>query len=113
MPTGRPDEPRQILATCEITAARVQWISSFDGGDSQTFTVFALNSQYETRYSDPTSDTGENIVHAAYVQNLQPSVSYVFYVFAQNRHGNSSSENFTCTTLEKGRLFISFLFNAS
>lgn len=36
---GKPDNPRDIKVMCEFLRARVQWISSFDGGDPQNFTV--------------------------------------------------------------------------
>lgn len=75
-------------------------MSSFNGGDIQFFTVIALNSQQQQSTSDIISDNGENEIHSTYVQNLQPSTTYVFYVSAQNRHGLSSSENITCTTKE-------------
>lgn len=107
MYTGKPVEPRDINVECEVSGASVQWISSFNGGDPQRFIIYATGDQ-RTIISSGINDTGENKVHSIYVQNLQPSVLYVFYVSAQNRHGNSSSENFTCTTLKKG--IISFFF---
>lgn len=85
---------------CEVTRAKIQWTSSFNGGDIQFFTVIALNSQQQQSKSDNISDKGENEVHSTYVQNLQPSTTYVFYVSAQNRHGLSSSEHISCTTKE-------------
>lgn len=106
MHLGRPDVPRDIKVECEESGAKVQWVSSFNGGDDQTFITFVYKDQ-KTSYSSRIPDAGENKVHSNYVENLQPSVSYVFYVSAQNRHGNSSSENITCTTLKKGILFFS------
>lgn len=109
MHTEKPVEPRNIHVECEVSGASVQWISSFNGGDPQRFIIYATGDQ-KTIISSSINDTGENKVHIIYLENLQPSVSYVFYVSAQNRHGNSSSENFTCTTLKKGILlfFLSF-----
>lgn len=100
LPQRKPVEPRDINVECEVSGASVQWISSFNGGDPQRFIIYATGNQ-RTIISSGINDTGENKVHSIYVQNLQPSVLYVFYVSAQNRHGNSSSENFTCTTLKK------------
>lgn len=102
MHIGKPDKPRNIEAKCEVTAARVQWISSFDGGDTQTFILFAIHDLHEARYSKKFTDEGEDKVHSNYVRDLQPSALYVIYVSAQNRHGKSSSENITCRTLDKG-----------
>lgn len=92
--------PERVEIVCEVTHARVQWISSFNGGDPQLFTVIALNGQQRESRSDNISDKGENVIHSTFVQNLQPSTTYVFYVIAQNSHGLSSSENVSCTTLE-------------
>lgn len=100
--TGRPDKPKSVEVTCKETRAEVQWISAFNGGDSQTFTVIAISGQYGVSFSNPTSDKGESIIHMKYVENLHSSTEYVFYVFAQNQHGNRSSENVTCKTMEKG-----------
>lgn len=101
MHTGTPDVPRNIKVVCEISGARVQWISSFNGGDTQTFIIHA-NGDRKTTFSSRIPDAGENTIHTNYVENLQASVSYVFHVSAQNRYGNSSSENITCITLKKG-----------
>lgn len=101
LPQKTPDAPRNVTVTCEVAGAKVQWISSFNGGDPQIFTVSAWKSQDEITYSNGVPDTGENKMHDTYIQNLQASTTYVFYVFAQNRHGNSLSENFTCVTSKK------------
>lgn len=100
---GKPDNPRNIGVTCEATRATVQWISSFNGGDHQTFDVFALNGQQGGNQSIKIPDMGENKIHKAYVQNLQPSMAYVFYVSAQNNYGFSISNIISCMT-SKGQL---------
>lgn len=92
--------PERVEIVCEVMRARVQWRSSFDGGDPQSFTVIVLNGQQRESRSDNISDKGENVIHSTFVQNLQPSTTYVIYVTAQNRHGLSSSEKVSCTTLE-------------
>lgn len=92
--------PERVEIVCEVTRARVQWRSPFNGGDAQSFTVIALNGQQRESQSDDISDKGENVIHSIFVQNLQPSTTYVFYVTAQNSRGLSSSEKVSCTTLE-------------
>lgn len=87
--------PGNIEIVCEETRARVQWTSSFNGGDPQLFTVTSSSGQQ----SNNISDAGENVIHSAFVQHLQPSTMYVFYVSAQNSHGFISSEKISCTTL--------------
>lgn len=99
--TVRPDIPRNLTVNCDQTGARIQWISGFNGGDTQTFKVFILNGKDKIS-SDRIFDNGENLVHSNYIQNLQPSVTYAFYVSAFNQRGYSSSDNLTCTTLNKG-----------
>lgn len=97
--TGTPEEPTIFEIVCEETRAKVRWKSSFNGGNTQTFTVTAMYGQYKKIESNTISDQGENKIHSAYIQNLQPSTRYVLYVSARNRHGSISSENATCTTL--------------
>lgn len=97
--TAKPSMPRNTKIVCETTGAKVQWISSFNGGDVQSFTVTAINGQYKQSESDTLADMGEYKIHSTYIQNLQPSTMYMFYVSARNRHGFSSSENISCTTL--------------
>lgn len=50
--------------------------------------------------SEVINDYGENVIHNTQFTNLQPTTKYTFYVVAQNKHGNSSSEGRECTTLE-------------
>lgn len=95
MHTGKPNVPGNIEIVCEETRAMVQWKSSFNGGDPQLFTVIASNGE---QY-DNISDRGENVIHSTFVEHLQPSTMYVFYVSAQNSHGFISSEKISCTTL--------------
>lgn len=100
--SGRPNSPKSVEVTCEVTHAILQWKSSFNGGDRQSFVVVSLNGQDGSSYSITTPDKGENLLHISYIKNLQSSTKYAFYVFAQNIHGNSSSENITCMTSKQG-----------
>lgn len=104
----KPDIPRDVTLTCEVTDASVHWVSSFNGGERQIFTVVAFNVQYGTIYSERIPDKGENTVHSYFIDNLQPSTLYLFYVSAENRHGKSSSENKSCTTRKQGNNFFLF-----
>lgn len=92
--------PERVEIVCEVTRVRVQWRSSFNGGNPQSFTVIALNGQQRESRSDNIRDEGENVIHSTFIQNLQPSTTYVIYVTAQSSRGFSSSENVSCTTLE-------------
>lgn len=106
--TEKPDNPKSIKVTCDVTSASMQWEASFNGGDQQSFIILAFNGQHGTTISEKINETGKNVyIHG--VQNLQPSTLYEFYVSAQNRHGNSSSEKISCTTLE-GNLLNSCIF---
>lgn len=105
---GKPDIPTISEVVCEVKQARVKWKSSFNGGDSQTFTVVALNGIYKESESYTVEDKGENVIHSTFVQNLQPSTTYLFYVSAINSHGVSFSKSINCTTV-KGKFKYSFL----
>lgn len=96
---GRPYYPRKLEVICEGKKARVQWISSFNGGDPQYFTFITLNSQDGTILSYRLLDKGENEIHSTYITNLQPSVTYWFSVSAKNSHGSSSSNITSCKTI--------------
>lgn len=89
-----------LSVVCGRTQARVHWRSSFNGGYPQLFTVIILNGQDGTNLSYRFQDNGENEIHVAHVSNLQPSVTYWFFVFAKNSYGSSSSEVIRCKTLQ-------------
>nr|XP_022302484.1 uncharacterized protein LOC111110319 isoform X2 [Crassostrea virginica] len=99
-PQRIPDSPKSIEVICDVKHARVKWRSSFNGGDPQTFTAFAINGQRET-HSQPLPDKGQNQIHQTFLENLQPSLTYVFYVSARNSHGNSSSDMKSCAMLKE------------
>lgn len=88
---------------CEVKTARIQWESSFNGGDPQLFTVVALHGNQIENKTNTISDKGKNEIHTTFVKNLQSSTTYVFSVAAHNKHGFSLSKNISCTTL-KGKL---------
>uniref|UniRef100_K1R1E8 Uncharacterized protein n=1 Tax=Magallana gigas TaxID=29159 RepID=K1R1E8_MAGGI len=98
---GKPDLPRNIEVTCKVTGAIVQWISSFNGGSTQNFTVITLSGHDGTNLYNGLNDKGENEIHVTYVSNLQPSVTYWFSVSAKNSYGSSSSKVISCTTVKE------------
>ena len=106
---GKPDSPKSIEVTCEVKRARVKWKSSFNGGDPQMFIAFAINGQQGT-HSKTLPDRGEDESYETFVENLQPSLTYVFYVFARNSHGNSSSDIKSCAMFKGIPYFIQNLF---
>ena len=107
---GKPHQPRESNVKCTTRTADVKWTSSFDGGDSQTFTVFALVGQQEVSKSELIQDEGEGKTHSTTIVNLQPSTEYMFYVSAENQHGNTSSEFHHCKTLPDGRMVKKFQY---
>lgn len=89
----------------------MQWISSFNGGDTQEFAVVVSNGKFQTTYSDFIPDKGENEILSKHIKNLQPSSEYLFSVSARNSIGESTSEKVKCTTQKQGRIsFFSFFF---
>uniref|UniRef100_A0A8W8LC41 Hemicentin-1 n=1 Tax=Magallana gigas TaxID=29159 RepID=A0A8W8LC41_MAGGI len=97
----KPDIPRNITVTCKVTGAIVQWISSFNGGSTQNFTVITLSGQDGTSIYLGLNDKGENEIHVTYQGNLKPSVTYWFFVSAKNSHGSSLSKAISCTTVKE------------
>uniref|UniRef100_K1S1L6 Hemicentin-1 n=1 Tax=Magallana gigas TaxID=29159 RepID=K1S1L6_MAGGI len=97
----KPDIPRNITVTCKVTGAIVQWISSFNGGSTQNFTVITLSGQDGTSIYLGLNDKGENEIHVTYQGNLKPSVTYCFFVSAKNSHGSSLSKAISCTTVKE------------
>lgn len=78
----------------------IQWKSSFNGGVNQTFKAFVFFEQELVIQSEIINDYGENVIHNTQLTNLQPTTKYSYYIVAQNKHGNSSSEREECTTME-------------
>lgn len=105
--------PRNIEVTCKVTGAIVQWISSFNGGDTQIFTVITLSGQDGTSRYYELNDKGENEIHVSHVSNLQPSVMYWFSVSAKNSHGSSFSKAVCCTTVKGYLLTRSLVYYTS
>lgn len=97
---GKPDRPRNIEIICNAKSANIHWVSSFNGGDTQTFKALAMIEQGLVSQSEIIHDLGESVIHNIRLQNLQPSTKYAFYIVAENKHGNSSSEKGECKTLE-------------
>lgn len=60
--------------------------------------------QQEVSRSELLCDKGESKIHVTQLQNLQPSTKYAFYIVAQNKLGNSSSEIIECKTFDDGTL---------
>nr|XP_022287393.1 hemicentin-1-like isoform X3 [Crassostrea virginica] len=107
IPQRKPTAPRILEVICKARSAKVQWMSSFNGGDSQMFTVHAFLVQQEASRSEPIHDEGENKLHNTQIQNIQPSTTYTIYVVAKNKHGNSSSEKMKCNTVEEKHVYTS------
>lgn len=101
IPERTPDRPRNVQVVCEVTSALVQWTSSFNGGNPQSFIANALDSGQRTLHSESVPDKGKNEAHYTYIHNLQPSTQYFFFVSAKNIQGFVLSENKSCTTSSK------------
>ena len=91
--------------SCNVRSAHIEWASSFDGGATQTFIALAIIAQQDVSRSESLSDRGESKIHFTQLQNLQPSTKYTFYLVAQNKHGNSTSEKRECKTLDDGMFY--------
>ena len=96
----KPDSPQNVGVTCNGTSANIQWTSSFNGGFPQTFIALALYKEKIGSQSETIHDRGENVIHDTQLQDLEQPTRYVFYIIAQNKIGNSSSESAQCPTFE-------------
>uniref|UniRef100_K1QLL3 Uncharacterized protein n=1 Tax=Magallana gigas TaxID=29159 RepID=K1QLL3_MAGGI len=85
----KPDNPRNIGVKCEGTRAIVQWISSFNGGDHQTFDVFALNGQQRgnqsIRIPDMETKNSQTGTIAGSVAGILLLITIVLIVFLINK----------------------------
>lgn len=98
--TGPPEQPTDILATCEITLMIVSWQPGSNGGFEQTFKVAWLNTiTQRTDYSLEIKDSGQKLIQQYIVRSLYPETMYVIHVEATNKHGIViSTKNVNCTT---------------
>ena len=96
----KPDSPQNFGVTCNGTSANIQWTSSFNGGFSQTFIALVLYKGDIVSQSETMNDRGENVIHNTQLQDLEEPTRLVFYIIAQNKIGNSSSESAQCPTFE-------------
>ena len=101
---GKPNTPVISKVSCKVRNAQIQWASSHNGGAIQTFIALATIGQQTVSRSESVCDKGESKIHSTHLQNLQSSTKYAFYIVAQNKHGNSSSEKRECKTLDDGML---------
>ena len=99
---GKPNKPVISKVSCKVRNAQIQWASSFNGGAIQTFIALATIGYETVSRSESVCDKGESQIHFTQLQNLQPSTKFAFYIVAQNKHGNSSSEIIECKTLDDG-----------
>ncbi|XP_078334163.1 neural cell adhesion molecule 1-like isoform X2 [Crassostrea virginica] len=100
LPQRKPNTPVISKVSCKVRNAQIQWASSHNGGAIQTFIALATIGQQTVSRSESVCDKGESKIHSTHLQNLQSSTKYAFYIVAQNKHGNSSSEKRECKTLD-------------
>ena len=90
---GPPDPPIISRTFTRVTAVSVNlvWISGFNGGYPQTFTVIYQRQGFQPNITSPIPDPGYGQEVSLFVGNLNESVTYEFAVRAQNSYNGSST----------------------
>ena len=106
---GAPDAPVILRTLTKSTAVSVNlvWLSGFNGGFTQTFTVICKPEGSENLISKKEfTDPGYQKQGEAFVGNLNESSEYRFTVLTQNRHsenGQNSNKSKTEIFKTKGK----------
>ena len=117
---GPPDVPVIHRNLTKVTAVSVNlvWLSGFNGGSTQTFTVICRPKDSENViYSKEFTDPGYQKQGQAFVRNLTEQSEYRFTVFTRNRYpgkGNNTSKSETETFMTKSKTYLSlyrFIFH--
>lgn len=97
---GKPDQPIGGLAICiDYNSAVITWVSGFDNGDKQTFTVvFQEKGETEQSSISNIKDPGLHKPISRTVVSLKESKLYVFRIFSRNVFGESSRLTVNCST---------------
>ena len=110
---GPPDAPVIQRNLPKVTAVSVNliWLSGFNGGSTQTFTVICRPKDSENViYSKEFTDPGYQKQGCAVVGNLTEQSEYRFTVFTQNRHpgkGNNTNKSETEMFMTKSKTYLS------
>ena len=105
--SGKPNNPYGLVVDClSQYPANVSWVSSFNGGLTQTFHI-GYRTSSETAYTLNNKeylDAGKGKIHFGTLEQLSPSTTYFFVVYANNSEGQVMSElKVNCTT--EGRIW--------
>ena len=94
--TGLPDAPVIQKDLTRVTAVSVNlvWLSMFDGGSIQTFTVLHhKEGSLNLNVSLPVSDPGYGKLVSLHVDSLRELTKYIFIVRSKNDFGRQSVES--------------------
>ncbi|XP_038064898.1 protein turtle homolog A-like [Patiria miniata] len=83
-----PHEPYNVTVATTISSARVAWQPAYNGGFTQTYTVWFLEAGVANEEWSKFDRIPEN-VNFFIVHDLQPSTEYLFAVVASNQLGDS------------------------
>ena len=106
---GPPDAPVIQRTLTKVTAVSVNlvWLSGFNGGSTQTFTVICKpsDSEYEIVFKD-IPDPGYQQTGQVYVGNQKESSEYRFTVQTKNLYtgGPNTNKSKTETFVTKGKI---------
>ena len=108
---GPPDAPVILRTLTKVTAVSVNlvWLSGFNGGSTQTFTVICRAKGSENLiFNKEFTDPGYQKQGQAFVGNLKEQSEYIFTVLTRNRlpgkgKNTNKSETETFMTKAKGK----------
>ncbi|XP_056009614.1 hemicentin-1-like [Ostrea edulis] len=93
-----PLKPTNLALVCATSSVKLSWISNFNGGDNQIFTIsYSTDGEFSTSYKDlrNISDEGYDILHN-YTSSIDLHETVWFTVTASNIFGKSTSDTAHC-----------------
>lgn len=89
---GPPDPTFILNVSCGVQTAKLYWLSSFNGGDIQKFSIIVHKIEKDIYFheTDVNDEDGNNIKFES-IKLL--AGEYLFQIYGKNRYGNRTSTN--------------------
>lgn len=89
---GPPDPTFILNVSCGVQTAKLYWLSSFNGGDIQNFSIIVQKIEKDIYFheTDVNDRDGKNIKFES-IKLL--AGEYLFQIYGNNRYGNRTSTN--------------------
>ncbi|CAC5360970.1 unnamed protein product [Mytilus coruscus] len=100
VPQGPPDATTILNVTCDVNTAILFWRISFNGGETQHFSIF-IHKKGNEMYIYDTGITDGNDEDVKYARMKLSAGEYMFTVYGKNNYGhNNSTESKPCRVEE-------------